>query len=242
MKQRNLFNLNFARTTGMLSGARRVAMLLLLTLLTSATAWADAVTFTLDEKQANGDVWPAGKVVGVVQTSATDKPLSCKVTTTGTPFKFKKGTNQLIVADGSQLDYETKTAWTFNVSATDDEQSFTMEVTVNLTDVNEAPQQIIMLSEYPVDENTATGKTIGTFEVFDPDAGDELTYSLTGVLTGAIDAATANKNLSDIFVLKETKNANGQRTVAINVKNSALLDYEKLYIKSKGNATYQILS
>ena len=41
MKQRNLFSLYLARTAVMLSGARRVAMLLLLSLLTTATAWAD---------------------------------------------------------------------------------------------------------------------------------------------------------------------------------------------------------
>jgi uncharacterized repeat protein (TIGR02543 family) len=42
MKQRSLFNLYLARTAGILSGARRVALLLLLTLLTTATAWADS--------------------------------------------------------------------------------------------------------------------------------------------------------------------------------------------------------
>ena len=46
MKQRNLFSLYLARTAGMLSGARRVALLLLLTLLTTATAWAQ--TYTLE--------------------------------------------------------------------------------------------------------------------------------------------------------------------------------------------------
>ena len=47
MKQRNLFNLNLAQTVGMLSGARRVAMLLLATLflaMTAQTARADNLT------------------------------------------------------------------------------------------------------------------------------------------------------------------------------------------------------
>ena len=48
MKQRSLFNIYLALTAGMLSGARRAAMMLLLTLLTAATAWADDLaTFTL---------------------------------------------------------------------------------------------------------------------------------------------------------------------------------------------------
>jgi hypothetical protein len=54
MKQRNHFNLYLAQTAGMLSGARRVALLLLLTLLTTATAWADDVTLQTDGDIAEG--------------------------------------------------------------------------------------------------------------------------------------------------------------------------------------------
>ena len=54
MKQRNTFNLYLARTAVMLSGARRVAMLLLLTLLTTATAWADNLTLTEDTEETEG--------------------------------------------------------------------------------------------------------------------------------------------------------------------------------------------
>ena len=61
---------------------------------------------------------------------------------------------------------------------------------------------------------------------------------MTGALTGAADATVAKKNLSDIFVLKETKNSDGKRLVAIKVKDGAQLDYEKLYNSSKRNATY----
>ena len=54
MKQRNTFNLYLARTAVMLSGARRVALLLLLTLLTTATAWADNLTLSVDNSIAVG--------------------------------------------------------------------------------------------------------------------------------------------------------------------------------------------
>ena len=243
MKQRSLFNIYLALTAGMLSGARRVAMMLLLTLLTAATAWADDLaTFTLAEKMNNGKDWPAGTKVGVVQTADTDDPLSCTVTTDGVPFKFKKGTNQLIVTDGSLLDYETKEIWTFNVSATDGEQSFTMEVTVNLTDVNEAPVIEDVEKVYSVDENTATGIAFGSFTVFDPDAGDKLTYTLTGALTGAagISGTLKNKTLADIFYVDESANSSGKRTASIRVKNKGLLDYEELYKASSKNASYPV--
>ena len=202
-------------------------------------------TFTIAEKQDKapniGKDWPSGTSVGKVTTAKDpdDDPLTYSIITTGVPFKFNNGSNELVITDGSVLDFETKPTWTLKVQVSDGELTATATITVNLTNVNEGPENLVLVNEYSVDENTATGKTVGTFTVFDPDAGDALTYSLTGALTGAVDATTATKNLSDIFVLKETKNANGTRTVAINVKNGALLDYEKLFNKNKGNATYQ---
>ena len=53
MKQRNTFNLYLARTAVMLSGARRVVLLLLLTLLTTATAWATKGTMAGDGSAQN---------------------------------------------------------------------------------------------------------------------------------------------------------------------------------------------
>lgn len=198
-------------------------------------------TFTIAERQNGGKVWSAGTRVGLVNTASDPDgdQLFYSVLTTGVPFKFNNQSNELVLTDGSVLDHETTPSYTLKVQVTDGEFKPTATVTVIVADVNEGPEKLVLSNEYSVDENTATGKTIGTFTVFDPDDGDVLTYSLTGALTGAVDATTAKKNLSNIFVLKETKNANGTRTVAINVKDGALLDYEKLYNKSKGNATYQ---
>ena len=199
-------------------------------------------TFTIAEKKADGSDWPSGTFVGEVTTASDpdDDPLTYSIVTTGVPFKFKNNTNELVVADGSVLDFETKPTWTFKVQVTDPSGDYaTATITVKLTDVNE-PIGDFVLKEYSVKENTDEHPAVTSisFEVFDPDAGDVLSYSITGALTGAADATTASKNLSDIFVLKETKNTNGTRTVSINVKNAALLDYEKLYSSSK-NTKYQ---
>lgn len=205
-------------------------------------------TFTIAEKQVvNGIVknWPAGTSVDTVTTASDpdDDPLTYSVVTTGVPFKFDNGSNKLVITDGSVLDYETTPTYTLKVQVSDGDLSATTTITVKITDVNEGPDEPVLKREYSGNENTdekpATGKSFGSFEVFDPDAGDVLTYSITGALTGAADAAIASNDLSDIFVLKETKNTNGTRTVSINVKDASLLDYEKLYISSKGNATYQ---
>ncbi|WP_173475919.1 cadherin domain-containing protein [Fibrobacter succinogenes] len=202
--------------------------------------------FTIAEKKADGSDWPSGTLVDEVTTASDpdDDPLTYSIVTTGVPFKFDNGSNKLVITDGSVLDFETKPTWTFKVKVTDgDLESSQATITVTLTDVNEPIEEPTLKREYAgnesTDEKPATGKSFGTFEVFDPDAGDVLTYSISGALTGAADAAIASNDLSDIFVLKETKNTNGTRTVSINVKDASLLDYEKLYISSKGNATYQ---
>ncbi|MBQ7078649.1 MAG: cadherin repeat domain-containing protein [Fibrobacter sp.] len=198
-------------------------------------------TFTISEKQADGKIWPRGTLVGTVTTASDpdDDPLTYSIITTGVPFKFNNNSNELVISEEDVLDYETKSTYELKVLVSDGDLSATATITVKITNVNEGPENLVLVNEYSVDENTATGTTIGSFTVFDPDAGDVLSYSLTGVLTGAVDATISKKNLSDIFVLKETKNTNGTRTVAINVKDGALLDYEKLFIKNKGNATYQ---
>ena len=199
-------------------------------------------TFTIAEKQADGSDWPSGKTVGnVTATDPDGDDLSFSVVTTGIPFKFKNGTKELVVDDGSVLDFETKPTWTFTVKVEDGQGGdATAQITVNLTDVNEPPPPPVVKREYSVEENKAEGFVVGTFEVFDNDkisgSFEKLTYSLTGALTGA--ANTTATSIADIFELKETANTAGNRTVSILVKNQALLDYEALYNGS--NASYPV--
>jgi len=99
-------------------------------------------SFELPEKNktTSGIVdWTSSKVVGNVTAKDPDGDnLTYKVVDSGIPFAFKNGTNSLVIADGSKLDYETKASWTFKVSVTDPSgASATATITVNLTDVNE---------------------------------------------------------------------------------------------------------
>lgn len=203
--------------------------------------------FTLPEKNktATGIVdWTSAKVVGTVVAKDVDGDnLTFKVETSGIPFAFKNGTSSLIVSDGSKLDYETKSVWTFKVSVTDPSgASDDAIITVNLEDVNEDPIPSDVKSEYTVKENTAIGTDFGRFTVTDNDAGDKLTYELAGALTGAagISGTLKNKTLADIFYVDEPANSTGKRTASIRVKSSALLDYEELYKASSKNATYPV--
>ena len=201
-------------------------------------------SFELPEKNktSSGIVdWTSSKVVGNVSAKDPDGDnLTYKVETTGIPFDFKPGSNALIVKDGSVLDYETKSVWSFKVSVTDPSgASASATITVNLTDVNEPPEPKNVLSEYSVEENKGTGTTFGSFEVVDRDASESLTYSLSGNLNGAVNNSgnLKNKTLADIFTVKEAVSGN-TRTVSFAVKDGALLDYEDLYKTSTKNATY----
>ena len=204
-------------------------------------------SFELPEKNktTSGIVeWTSSKVVGNVTAKDIDGDnLTYKVIDSGIPFTFKNGTSSLVITDGSKLDYESKTSWTFKVVVSDGQAgSATANVTVNLTDVNEKPEPENVKSQYSVAENSATGTVVGEFVVFDYDkvsstSYESLTYSLTGALTGAIGGTTA-KNMSEIFEVKEKSNVGGGRTVQILVKNQTLLDYEKLF--NGTNATYPV--
>jgi len=195
--------------------------------------------FFIAEKQADGSDWPSGTSVGkVVAFDPDDDPLSFTVDASeNVPFKFLNSTNELVVTDGSKLDYEAQTVWKFKVIVSDGQGgSASTTVTVNITDVNEKPEPENVKSEYSVAENSKAGTVVGEFEVFDNDkistAYETLTYTLKGALTGVKGGTTA-KDMGEIFEVKESGNIGGARTVQIVVKSQALLDYEALFNGTK---------
>ena len=208
-------------------------------------------TFTKPEKQSNGKDWPAGEFVGKV-TTASDldgDPLTYSIVTSGVPFKFQNG-NELVITDGSKLDYETKPTWKFMVQVDDGKTAQdklpSAEITVNLTDVNEPPPPFGLNNEYVVNENSAKGTVLGTFIVKDYDkvSGqfETLTYTLTGALTGAVNTkgTLTNKSMADIFEVVEKDVNGGERKVEIRVKNQSLLNYEELHNLSTKKASYEV--
>jgi hypothetical protein len=93
----------------------------------------------------------------------------------------------------ASADYETKSSYNFNVVATDsgtDHLTATQAVTINVTDVNEAPV-MNSGSTGSVTENAATSTVVYTAKATDVDAGQTLTYSLSGT-----DATQLNINAS----------------------------------------------
>ena len=79
----------------------------------------------------------------------------------------------------SALDYETATSYELTVVADDGTYASTEVITVSVADVNEAPSLSATVAFNAFQENTATGTTIATSSVTDPEAGS-ITYSLSG--------------------------------------------------------------
>ena len=120
-------------------------------------------------------------------------------------FAIDPITGIITVANTEELDFETTSSFNLTVTATDLEGlSDAATITVNLTDVNEAPVIENNISfEVP---GTAEGNVLGTVSASDPDANTTLSYAIiagnpnadgddTGAL--AIDSATGTITVAD---------------------------------------------
>ncbi|PCG14153.1 MULTISPECIES: cadherin domain-containing protein [Sphingomonas] len=85
--------------------------------------------------------------------------------------------NQILLANGAALDYEAGATRTVQVTATaTDGSTHIQTITVNVTNVNEAPTITSAASPTRGENGTA----IGTLTATDPDAGTTLTWSIAG--------------------------------------------------------------
>jgi VCBS repeat-containing protein len=166
----------------------------------------NAQTFSLAENSANNTV------VGTVVASDPDagQTLTYAITAgnTGGAFSINSSTGQLRVANSAVLNFETTPSFALTVQVTDNAPSplsASNTVTINLTNVNEAP--VVAAQTFSLAENSANGTAVGTIVASDPDTGTTLTYALTA------------GNTSGAFALNA---ATGQLTVA----NTAALDFE----------------
>ena len=97
---------------------------------------------------------------------------------------------QLTVGAGTVLDYESRASYTVSVTVTDPSNATdTITVTIEVTDVNEAPAFAAATTRRSIAEQTAAGVAIGRPLTATDDDSDPLTYALdaTGAQTFAID-------------------------------------------------------
>ena len=120
-------------------------------------------------------------------------------------FAINAGTGAITVA--GDLDYETTAAYTLTVQVSDGSLTADAEVTINVTDVNEAPVITAQTAPFMIEENAAAGTAVGTVAATDEDEGDDdLTFAIT------------NGNTNEAFQIDNMG--------AITVKTPAALDFE----------------
>ena len=97
-------------------------------------------------------------------------------------FDIDSATAQITTKTGVTYDYESKSSYSLAVDVSDGNGGTdSTPVTVNLTDVNEDPSFAGSPATLEVAENSALGTNVGAaITATDPDAGDTLTYSLSG--------------------------------------------------------------
>ena len=165
----------------------------------------EAQEFTVAENTGNGEL--VGTVI------ATDPDVWQTLTysivngNNDNAFAIDEITGELTVANSPVLDYETTPVFTLTVQVEDNgpgNLTAQAAITINLTDVNEAP--VIEDYTFNIEEFAEEGTVVDTIEAIDPDNGQTITYS---IISG---------NTDEAFEIDAIKGI-------ITVLNSEVLDY-----------------
>ena len=160
--------------------------------------------FAVDENSA------AGTVVGTVVASDSDAGQTLSYAIAGGDgagrFAIDSDSGEITVASGASLDHESQSRYQIIVDVSDGgSHSATATMTISVNDVNESPV-FAATGPLTVDENVAAGTAVGTVSATDPDAGQSLTYAITG------------GNASGAFAIDAAGN--------ITIANAAAIDFE----------------
>lgn len=142
-------------------------------------------------------------------------------------FSISSTTGQLTTS--APLDYETKSSYSVTVTASDGTNTTSIDVTINVTDLNEVvTQNPPVFSEgrsttRSISENTISGTNIGSaVTATDADAGTTLSYSLSGTDAGTFSIDSSSGQLQTSGPLDyETKDT---YSVTVNVTDGNLTD------------------
>ncbi len=138
----------------------------------------DTATRSVAENTASGQ--NIGTAVGATDADTTDTLTYSLGGTDAGSFSIVSTSGQLQTKNA--LNFESKTSYSVTITVDDGNganNTDSITVTINVTNVNEAPTLPSGRVIIAVDENTASDTNIGTaFTATDPDSGDTLTYSL----------------------------------------------------------------
>lgn len=188
----------------------------------------DAV-FMLPENSA------AGTTVGTATGTEPGETLTYSIIdgNSQSVFTIDPATGKITVASSTLLDFETHPTWPLVVQVTDRFGQFdTAVVTINLTNVNEAPTATS--AQFSLLTGSSNNTVVGTVQASDPDSGDSVTYSIsagnslgafainpqTGVITVA-DGSQLDAEIHPTFTLTiqatDSHGAMGTAVVTINL-------------------------
>ena len=121
------------------------------------------------------------------------------------------------------LDYETKKVYAVTITVSDTKLTDTIDVTINVSNVNEAPSFATSTATRSIAENTAANTNIGgAFTATDVDADTTLTYTLGGVDASSFSIISTSGQLQTSAALDfETKPS---YSVSITVSDGELTD------------------
>jgi hypothetical protein len=138
------------------------------TITTDENAAVDAVIGTIEATDPDGDSSALDYQITGGADSAT--------------FALDASTGELSVVDSSALEFENQDTFALEVTVTDEVGlATTLDVTVSLDDVNEAPEFTVDALTFGTEEGSGgDGTVLATLGATDQDAGDTFTYSLSG--------------------------------------------------------------
>ena len=179
---------------------------------------------------------PNGTSVGTVV--ATDPDAGDTLTyaivggNTDNAFAINADTGEITVNNVDALDFETNPTFALSVRVVDGGAlEDTETVTVNLTNVNEAPG-VGAGQSFGVEPGAANGTSVGTVTATDPDAGDTLAYAIVGGNTDnafAINADTGEITVNNTAALDPLTNPAFVLSVQV-TDSGALTDAENVAI------------
>ncbi len=121
----------------------------------------------------------AGTVVATLSASDMDGD-TLTYSIVGDNNQFEIVSDQIIVKEGANFDFETDNMHTLTIQVDDGHGGIiTEDVMINVTDINETPFDLTA-SGNAVDENASSGTVVSTLAVSDQDAGDSATFTLSG--------------------------------------------------------------
>ncbi len=162
--------------------------------------------FQIDENVPNGQV--VDTVVATDPDAGQILTYSITNGNNGSTFTINASTGEITVAVNTQLDFETNPVFLLTIQVQDNGTGYLTNqalISINLNDINENPD--INNQFFSIDEDILNGELVGVVIATDPDAGQSLTFTVTG------------GNIDNAFQIHPT-------TGTITVANSSAIDID----------------